>query len=303
MKIFGCLRAFAPRALLAACVLAWATAAPGQIRIKLTPELHSGGTLRYDIRGRVQRHVKEQSRAGSISTPGDVKDEFSGTLRVTIRDARVENGRPVVEAQAGFEYPDDGAAKSPVKEQHKLNFTISGNGQLTRLDGLEDLSPIERIAWQFWISRFAFGWTLPAEGWKRGETKKSEEPENNPVPIAHLFWKRETTFGENGKCPAIAAETCIEFYTNASLKQKSSSQDSTPEDYKLHELKTSGTAAGTNEIYTTISQKTGLAMRGTEDLRQTMDVVIAKTDASNAVKYAVDVSSHFEMVFVDVAKR
>jgi hypothetical protein len=171
MKIFGCLRTLAPLASSVALGLAWAAVTPGQIRIKLTPDLHSGETLRYDIRGKVQRHVKEQSRVGTISTPGDVKDEYAGILRVAIHDARLENGRPVVEAQAEFERPDKDAAESPAKEPHKLNFTISGNGQLTRLDGLEELTPIERIAWQFWISRFALGWTLPAEGWKRGEAK------------------------------------------------------------------------------------------------------------------------------------
>jgi hypothetical protein len=276
-------------------------AARSERKVKLTPDLVAGETILYEIRGRIQRQVKEESRVGTISTPGNVKQEFSETLRVRIKATRVESGRPVVDVQAEFEVPADGAEGNPPAEKHNVDFTIGGNGQLVRAAGLDDLNPLERIAWQFWISQFAFGWTLPSEKLKRGAKWKSEEPENNPTPIGRLMWERETTYGENGKCPIVPTEHCATFFTNASLKQKSSITDSTPEDYRLHELKTSGTATGTNEIYTTISQNTGLVLRGSEDVRQSMQVVIAKVDASNAVKFTVDASSHFEMVMASGA--
>ncbi len=278
--------------------LMWRTAASVAERVKLTPDLHAGETVRYDIRGRLQRHVKTESHVGFPSAPGDTKLELSATLSVKIKQVSTENGRPVVDAQGEFEYPTDVVAASPVKEKHKIDFTIGGNGQLLHAGGLDDLEPVERIAWQFWISRFAFGWTLPSETIKRGEKLKSEEPEINSSPIGNLVWERETIFGEDGKCPAVSTEKCTVLFTSASLKQKSSSKDTTPEDYKLHELRTSGTAAGTNETYTMISQKTGLAMQGTEDVKQSMAVVIAKADASNAVKYTMDASSHFEMMLI-----
>ena len=41
-----------------------------------------------------------------------------------------------------------------------------------------------------------------------------------------------------------------------------------------------------------------MAVRGTEDVRQSMNVVIAKTDGSNGVKYTIEAASHFEMVMV-----
>ena len=72
----------------------------------------------------------------------------------------------------------------------------------------------------------------------------------------------------------------------------------TPEEYKLHELKTSGTTSGTNEIFTSISLKSGLVLRATEDSKQSMDVEIAKIDKSNAIHYKLDVTSRFEMVMV-----
>ena len=75
-------------------------------------------------------------------------------------------------------------------------------------------------------------------------------------------------------------------------------RNSTPEEYKLYDLKTSGQATGTNESYESISETTGLLMRGTEDMHQTMEVVIAKTDGTNDVKYSIQATSHFEMLLV-----
>ena len=50
-----------------------------------------------------------------------------------------------------------------------------------------------------------------------------------------------------------------------------------------------------------ISLKTGLVVRATEDFQQSIDVTIAKADGSNQVQYKIDVTSHFETVFVPAA--
>jgi hypothetical protein len=86
--------------------------------------------------------------------------------------------------------------------------------------------------------------------------------------------------------------------TTATLKQKSSPKDATPEDFKLHELKTMGTAKGTNEIITYISLTTGLVVRATEEAAQQMDVVVAKADGSNRVHYNVNATSRSEVRLV-----
>jgi hypothetical protein len=88
------------------------------------------------------------------------------------------------------------------------------------------------------------------------------------------------------------------FLTDAKLKQKSSPEDTTPEDYRQQGLNTFGTAKGTNETIIYISLGTGLVQRATEDSQQYMDVTVAKADGSNQVRYEITVSSHFETVFV-----
>jgi len=49
--------------------------------------------------------------------------------------------------------------------------------------------------------------------------------------------------------------------TNASLNQDSNSKNATPEDFKVHALRTAGTARA-NRIITYVSLKTGLVVRG-----------------------------------------
>ena len=126
---------------------------------------------------------------------------------------------------------------------------------------------------------------------KPGDKWKSVEPEKTPTPIANLVWERETTYVQNDKCPLLPSEDCAIFLTGATLRQKSNPKDTTPEDYKLHQLKTYGTTSGTNETVSYISLKTGLLVRATEDLRQAMDVTIAKVDGSNQIHYTITATS------------
>jgi hypothetical protein len=59
-----------------------------------------------------------------------------------------------------------------------------------------------------------------------------------------------------------------------------------------------GTARGTNQVIAYISLKTGLVVRATEEASQSMDVVVAKKDGSNRVRYNVDAKSNSEVLLV-----
>jgi hypothetical protein len=265
---------------------------------KLVPELRSGQVLRYEIHGRVEQYTKTKSPVTKYSVPRDVKQDFSAVLRINITQVDVVDGKPLVSAQSEFEYPDKIESGSTAAQKHPVEFTLDSKGQVKRVAGLDDLETVEQIAWQFWIAQFAFGWTIAGRNVKAGETWKSEEPVSAPAPIARLVWERQTTVGDNGKCAVDVKEDCTAFLTTAWLKQKSSPADATPEDFRLNNLKTSGMVSGKNETYDSISEQTGLLMRGTEDVKQSMDVQIAKADASNSVSYTMEAGSHFEMVLL-----
>ena len=277
---------------------AWIGAARSDQRVVLLPQLQAGQVVKYDVHGNVKRHVKTESRIATMLHPGDVQRDVVMPLVFTAKEIHLVNGRPVVVAHAELAPTESDSSGKNASARADIAFTIAGDGQVAKAEGLDDVAPEERLAWRFWLSRFAFGWTLPVEGAKPGDKWRAEEPEQSPSPIAGLVWEKETTYAGNDKCPLIPAETCASFLTRATLKQKSSAKEATPEDYRLHELRTSGTAKGTDEMVTYISLKSGLVVRATEETQQSMDVTIAKADGTNAVHYTIEASSRFETLLV-----
>jgi hypothetical protein len=267
-------------------------------RILLIPRLQNGDTFQYESHARLSRYVKTKSNVATMFEPTPLQADFSTNLQLSVLEFHELDHRPMMAAETQLLPAEPTAAGSETPHPLKVDFTIGGDGALAHADGLDDLAPEQRLVWQFWVAQFAFGWTLPFSGVKPGEKWKSVEVEKTPTPIDKLVWERETTYVQDDKCPILPDQQCAVFLTSATLKQKSNPDDATPEDYKLHELKTSGTAKGTNETVVYVSRKTGLVLRASEDLQQSLDVTIAKADGSNQVQYLVDVTSHFETVFV-----
>jgi len=230
--------------------------------------------------------------------PQELQSDLSSQIRLSIQDVQPGKPGPMIAAQTDIlpaAGPSNDSTSSPIP---KLSFHILPNGQLANLNGLDALSPEQRLLWQFWMARFAFGWTLPQNGMKLGEKWKLEEPELGDSLIAGLVWDRETTYARDDQCPIFPDQTCAVLLTQSTLKQKSSTKDSTPEEYRRKSLKTFGTARGANQAICYISLQTGLVLRANEDLQQTMDVTVAKTDGSNGVHYTIDASSHLETLLV-----
>jgi|SRR3974390_543212 len=263
-------------------------------RIVLLPRLQNGDSLQYETRARIDRNVATKSNVSSIVGPRQVRRDLASALRLDVQEMRVVDNRPLLAAESRVVSLDAPAPdESPAKEA-KIVFTVGGDGSIHVSDGTDDLDAEQNLTWQFWAAQFAFGWTLPSAGVKPNEKWKSLEAEKTPSPIGGLVWEREITYVQNDKCPIVPDEECAVFLTAATLRQKSNPKDTTPEDYRLHELRTSGTATGTNETVSYISLKTGLVVRATEDLQQKMDVTIAKTDGTNQIHYTVTATSHLE---------
>jgi hypothetical protein len=263
-------------------------------RIVLLPVLRRGQTFRYQSHARIDRHVETKSNVSTILTPNQPRQDVEMTLRFLVRDAQLSGRKFVVSGETTMEPTAASSGENAVPKPHKVSFQIAADGSIAEPKGLDDLDPAEILVWQFWSSQFAFEWTLPANGMKLGEKWKNEEVEKAPTPIANLVWEREIAYVENDKCPSIASQDCAVFLISSTLKQKSNPKDATPEDYQIRQLKTSGTASGTNETFAYISLQTGLLVRATEDSRQFMSVTIAKADESNRVHYEIKVNSHFD---------
>jgi len=305
--------------------LALTAVAAGEKRTSLLPKLQPGQKITYLIRFRSDKTVKTESTVTAPMAPNAAQMDAHGLFTVDVLDVQQGNGKAAVHARGHFRILDsDSALKKPVNKDSKapppredppeksIEFTIFLDGLVRQVTGLDSLSPELQQAWQEWVARFAVAWTLPADGAKIGDRWKSEQPEQSPSPIASLNWQRESQYVKNEPCragqlsnagevstAAGAGDSCAVLLTTATLKQNSSPKDATPEDFKLHDLKTTGTAQGTNETFTYISLQTGLVVRATEEATQHMDVTVAKSDGSNRVHYQVDAKSHAEILLVN----
>jgi hypothetical protein len=100
---------------------------------------------------------------------------------------------------------------------------------------------------------------------------------------------------ETGYSRFSETENCAVIQTIATLKQKSSPKNSTPEDFKLHQLRTTGAASGVNTTLLYISLETGVLIRSSDAADQAMNVIIAKADGSNHVRYDIHAKSNTEI--------
>ncbi|HYL84377.1 MAG TPA: hypothetical protein VE263_09090 [Candidatus Angelobacter sp.] len=304
--------------------LAFAAAAAADQRVNLLPKLQPGQVLHYLIHFRSDKKVKTESNVVVPLGPNAAQVDAHGLLRIEILDVQQAAGKPVVHGRAQFLAADPSMptknpeGKSPLSDTQPVlavgkavEFTISSSGFFEQVSGLDALSPENQQAWQEWAARFAAAWILPAQGARIGEKWKSQELEPGASPIAALSWQRDSSYVRNEPCrtsqlsvtgefsPSSGSyDSCAVLLTSARLTQRSSSKDSTPEEFKIHELRTMGTAKGSNEMITYISLTTGLVVRATEEASQQMDVVVAKADGSNRVHYNVDATSHVEVLLV-----
>ncbi len=295
-------------------------------RVSLFPKLHARDNLTYLLQYRVQKNVKAESRVVTPSAPQDARTDAQWILHLEVLDVRPQGDRAAIHARAQFQSVDSAtsvkppptgqavsAAPSLGQDSKVVEFTILPDGHAQSVTGLDALFPEQREAWQQWLRQFAIAAVFPLGGVKRGQTWKSTEPEQAPSPIDRLQWEKTVTYVRDEPCsPAPFGETssvnaqespaatCAVILTKATLKQKSPPKDTTPADYKLHELRTTGTATGANETISYIALRTGLITRVTEDAKQFMDVIIAKTDGTNQVHYNVDAISHTEVLLLAI---
>jgi hypothetical protein len=277
-------------------LLTGANPAAADHRATLLPQLRAGATLTYQIRLRIDKRTHSESRIAIPTLPGSGPADILRTIRVDVLDVAPGNPRAKLVLRVQIQDP---AATSPVPVAKALEFAIRSDGTVVPPKEVADLSAEDADAWQAWLARFAIAWTIPGNGVKVGDNWSAEESIAG-TPLAGLYWQKESQYVRDERCPApqAAAEPCAILFTTSILKQRSSSKDATPDDFKLRQLKTMGTAKGRNEMFTYISRVTGLVVRSSEEASQFMDVVIAKSDGSNRVHFNVDAKSSSEMRLV-----
>jgi len=313
-------------------------AVPGEARdnagrVILFPKLSVGQIIRYQIGYRAATSTTTESTVAAPMAPTGGPTNANIFLQVDVEDLRIDAGKSLARLRTRIIEPDAAAsstlAPNPAttantseasndsgksgKRNKTVELTLHSDGQVTDVEGLERLSPDEQSAWQEWVDRFGGGAALPEKGVKLGEKWKAEEPITTAL-LSGLSWEKESEYVNDSPCSALnltpggdpivreqPQEECAVILTTAILKQKSSQKDATPEDYKLHDLRTMGSAWGKNQIISYFSLKTGLVVRSTEDANQSMSVIVAKTDGSNRVHYTIDAESHAQVLLLATA--
>jgi hypothetical protein len=282
-------------------------------RVHLFPKLQTGQKLTYRIAYHLDKQANTQSSVKWAQTPAAADIIVQGLVRLEVLDVQVQGPRSTIHARTRFQNLD-AEAKVPTQPPGQgaqgiaIEFTLFPNGRIDGIENLDALSADQQQAWQQWASTFAAAAVFPADGIKLAQRWKSEEPEKSPSPITGLSWTRESSYLRDEPCraPQLTAqgevidsaqspETCAVIQTTAALKQKSSPKNTTPEDFKLHQLHTSGTVKGSNRTLLYLSLRTGLLMRSSEQADQIMDVTIAKADNSNRVRYGIHAKSNTEI--------
>jgi len=299
-------------------------AAASTARATLFPRLHAGQTFTYYIQYRIKKNVKTESRVVTHTGPQDAETDAEWLLRVDILDVHPQGERAAIHARSQFrsvasamaqnnttDQQTSSGSAAPSLESKPVDFTILPDGRVDSITGLADLFPDQRQVWQVWLRQFAIAGVFPRDGVKPGQSWKSSEPEQAPSPIVKLEWEKQATYVRDEPCSPIQfsetgivtpqnvpTESCAVVLTSAILKQKSSPKDTTPGDFRLHNLRTTGNASGKNQTISYISLQSGLIVRVTEDAQQFMDVVVAKADASNKIHYNVEATGHTEVLLV-----
>jgi hypothetical protein len=264
-------------------------------RLQPAPHLRAGQTLFYQIDCTSSRNSRTESRVVSAESPPAENVNISALLQVEIEEASATSIR--MKTYYSERDATSGTAKAPAHAPDKIiEVTLSSDGAPSQLKGFDQLSPAQQFVWNSWLARFASQLTFPKSGVHRNQKWQSSEREAGSSPIANLVWIRKYQYVTNEPCDATkASQSCAVILVRAALQQKSSTKNATPEDYKLRNLKTSGTAAGENETILHISLATGLLVRATEDAKQSMDAIVALADGSNEVHYRVNAKSHIEI--------
>lgn len=272
------------------------TAAGSNRRSTLLPHLRHGQALTYQIRVRVNKQTRSESR---VAMPGMAESgpvDVNRVIRAEVVEVAAANPRTKLVLRVQVLNPAEDESRMASKT---FELAFRHDGTAVSSHEAAELSADDTTAWQAWLARFAQAWTLPEKGVKPGDKWNAAESIAG-TPLAGLYWKKESQYVREDQCPAAraASERCAVLVTTATLKQRSSPREATPDEYRLRQLKTTGKANGRNEVFTYISLSNGIVVRSSEDAAQFMDVVIAKSDGSNRVHFNVDAKSSTEMLLV-----
>lgn len=273
---------------------------------RLLPRLHDGQEFSYRVRYREERRIRTESRVAAPMAPESLRTDLIRDVHGRVQAlASTDTGGSFL-FRVFVTKPDEPYTSAATA----VEFSLSEKGDVLNPLNVSSLSADEQLLWSAWVQRFTVGWSAPKH--LSADSKwANDEPISGP-PLDGLLWQKRSRLVGPQPCPALSgadasangsrgrqpllSHKCIVILSRADLRQRSSTKNATPEEYKLHDLKTSGLARGVDEGLAYVDTESGLIDRATQDSTQSMDVVIAKKDGTNRVHYTMHAESHTEIV-------
>jgi hypothetical protein len=273
-----------------------------RIRASLFPKLRAGEAYTYQVRYQEEKKIKTESAVAAPMAPEGGRTDTQRLVRVEVLGERGAGRAAELRLRLRLTPPGE-----PENEK-TAELTLSGDGRVSNRQGMDAFSAEDKETVRAWMAQFGIAGVFPSAGVLPGERWKAEEPVAGAA-LAGLVWEKQFSYVRNETCPVNSQgaapekdggtpQLCAVILTTETLKQRSSPKHATPEDFRARELRTAGTASGTDEIVSYIALDNGLLVRGTEQAQQAMDVEVALADRGNRVHYNVDARSHTEVLIV-----
>ncbi|MGB8540510.1 MAG: hypothetical protein WCD49_02630 [Candidatus Acidiferrales bacterium] len=297
------------------------SAAPAKVHLsmKFTP----GEVLRYQIETSTTANNKMETPIDNPEAASKSTQSVSLILRLDVLNSAPANGEAPgsVRVRTTFE-KSDAAFKSDafdlaganVQDQYKhlegrsLEYTISPDGQVSHITGIDDLlaNPVVAENVHAWMNGLSFGARLPKGGIEIGQKWNTDQPMED-TPLGGLVWKNRSTYLHDELCystdasqkpttgaqPAASANlSCAVIVTEFKIIRNG---DATPDDYARKGLDTSGTWTGTGGSLEYISLTDGTLIRSTQNSTQNMDVTILSIKTGSKIHYVSRLDSKSEI--------
>jgi hypothetical protein len=266
-----------------------------------SPDLHAGQTFIYQLEFTASRATLTESRlSGPPLPPGDELNTVC-LLQMEVLEANPSGFRlKTFLSEKATPSPSANSVAPPSESapDEIVEVSVARNGAASQIKGLNQLSVAQQFAWNNWLGRFTSTWAHANSGVHVGSKWELDEPETTPSPLTRLVWSKQYQYVRNEPCgPSMPSATgnCAVILVHAQLRQKSSPNNTTPEDFKLRGLVTHGTATGANQTILYIGLATGLLVGSSEDAQQSMDATIALADGSNEVRYVMKAKSRSQI--------
>ena len=212
-----------------------------------------------------------------------------------------------------LDVPDPGAGNEEQLrrlEGRSVEFTVDAEGKVSDVTGLEDLFPEQAGSAAQWLGQFGLGAGVPRAGITPGQKWSAGEKLVEGTPLAGMVWRGESTYLRNEPChpsvltaegklqPGAARDTCAVILTRFEVAPRAGSRETTPEEFRRRNLRSTGKMTGSGESLAYVSLATGWLVSVTQTSTEETDITVTSLETGAEVRYTGRVRSQSSVTLV-----